>query len=249
MLCARRACVIISATAPRRIMTRAVSYFRRAAERGHVRAMTRLGVCYETGHGAQQDPQQAETLYRRSAGALGTRRANTVWRRCCGGERIPTPTGGRPSAEAAAAAGMPRASICWAPATKPATVWRKSPNTPCTCTSRPPSRDTRRPWCGWGICYETGSGVAQDPAVAANLYRQAAERGNGLALCRLGRLYERGTGVRRDLRQAADLYEKGKQATFRAGPSGRSGVLGLPLPPRGGQKNPSAASWTAEGKS
>lgn len=70
---------------------RAVSYFRRAAERGHVRAMTRLGVCYETGHGAQQDPQQAETLYRRSAD-LGDPEASTAWRRCCGGERTPTPT-------------------------------------------------------------------------------------------------------------------------------------------------------------
>lgn len=92
------------------------------------------------------------------------------------------------------------------------------------------------------------AGVAQDPAVAANLYRHAAERGNGLALCRLGRLYERGTGVRRDLRQAADLYEKGKQANVPGAGAALagSGVHWPPLRPprRRAKKIPSAASWT-----
>ena len=93
-----------------------------------------------------------------------------------------------------------------------------------------------------GICYETGSGVAQDPAVAANLYRQAAERGNGLALCRLGRLYERGTGVRQDLRQAADLYEKGKQANVPGAGAAlarvRSALASPPAAAPEGKKNP-----------
>ena len=72
-----------------------------------------------------------------------------------------------------------------------------------------------------GICYETGVGAEKDPAIAANLYRQAAERGSDLARCRLGRLYERGLGVERDLRRAEELYEAGE----RAGVSGAKEAL------------------------
>ena len=64
-------------------------------------------------------------------------------------------------------------------------------------------------------------GTEKDPAIAANLYRQAAEQGSDLARCRLGRLYEQGLGVERDLRRAEELYEAGT----RAGVSGAKEAL------------------------
>ena len=191
---------------------RAVSYFRRAAERGHVRAMTRLGVCYETGHGAQQDPQQAETLYRRSAD-LGDPEGQYCLAALLRRRKDP-----HAHQEAAlllkrpAAVGMPRPSICWAPATKPATVWRKSPNTPCTCTSRPPSRDTQRPWCGWASAMRPAAAWRRTPPwpPTCTVRRQSGETVWLCAAwggCMSGAQASVGTCVRR-----RTCMKKGKQA-------------------------------------
>ena len=172
---------------------RAAEYFCRGAEREHPRSMTRLGVCYETGHGVEQDVQRAEDLYRRAV-ALGELEGQY----CLAGllRRRKAPESHREAAhllQKPAAVGMPRPSICWGCATKPATGWRKSHGTPRTCITGPPCRATRS-HARLGICYETGVGTEKDPAIAANLYRRAAEQGSDLARCRLGRLYERGLG-------------------------------------------------------
>jgi TPR repeat protein len=45
----------------------AVTWYRKAADRGHARAMNLLGRCYEEGWGCSQDRRQAADWYRRSA--------------------------------------------------------------------------------------------------------------------------------------------------------------------------------------
>ena len=50
-----------------------------------------------------------------------------------------------------------------------------------------------------GFRYENGFGVPQDYAVAADLYRRAAEQGDAFAQSRLGLSYDRGHGVLQDL--------------------------------------------------
>ncbi len=57
---------------------------------------------------------------------------------------------------------------------------------------------------GW--IYETGRGVARDPARAALWYERAALQGNTLAQYALAELYSRGHGVPRDDDAAARLY-------------------------------------------
>jgi TPR repeat protein/serine/threonine protein kinase len=59
-----------------------------------------------------------------------------------------------------------------------------------------------------GICYEDGSGTAQDFVEAAKWYRKAAELGNASAQDALGLCYSAGTGVEKDPVEAAKWYRK-----------------------------------------
>ncbi|MFU2207471.1 tetratricopeptide repeat-containing serine protease family protein [Solidesulfovibrio sp. C21] len=59
-----------------------------------------------------------------------------------------------------------------------------------------------------GAMRETGRGGAKDPAGAARLYRQAAERGNTPAMTALGLLYYRGEGVAQSDAMASTYFRK-----------------------------------------
>ena len=54
-----------------------------------------------------------------------------------------------------------------------------------------------------GLSYASGEGVAQDYALAAQCYTEAAEQGHSLAQLNLAALYERGQGVTRDEAKAS----------------------------------------------
>ena len=49
-------------------------------------------------------------------------------------------------------------------------------------------------------------GVEEDDEKAFELYRQAADAGDVVAVFKLGEFYERGTGVEKDLDEAARWY-------------------------------------------
>ena len=57
------------------------------------------------------------------------------------------------------------------------------------------------------FCYEIGAGLEKDLKSAVRLYRQAANRGDHDAACRLGRFYEIGSGVKRDVNEARYIYQ------------------------------------------
>lgn len=59
-----------------------------------------------------------------------------------------------------------------------------------------------------GQAYETGKGVAQNPEIAAILYRKAAEKGHAKAQNNLGGLYWQGEGVQRDKEEALRWYRR-----------------------------------------
>ena len=183
--------------------------------------MTRLGVCYETGHGVEQDVQRAEDLYRRAM-ALGELEGQY----CLAGllRRRKDPESHREAArllQKPAAVGMPRAQYLLGVCYETGDGVEKKPRYAAYMYHRAALQGHPEAMLRLGICYETGVGTEKDPAIAANLYRQAAEQGSDLARCRLGRLYEQGLGVERDLRRAEELYEAGT----RAGVSGAKEAL------------------------
>ena len=53
-----------------------------------------------------------------------------------------------------------------------------------------------------GLLYDTGLGVAEDPARAVNWYRQSAELGHAAAQYNLGLMYVTGRGIEQDIAQA-----------------------------------------------
>lgn len=69
-----------------------------------------------------------------------------------------------------------------------------------------------------GVLYETGDGVAADPARAIEWYRRATEVGVPHSAFNLANMYREGRGVEVDLRRAGELYEK-------AGSAGHGGAL------------------------
>jgi TPR repeat protein len=59
-----------------------------------------------------------------------------------------------------------------------------------------------------GVRYYKGDGVPKDHLKAAELFRQAAEKGNSDGQIRLGLCYAEGTGVTQDLQQAFNLFSQ-----------------------------------------
>jgi len=71
--------------------------------------------------------------------------------------------------------------------------------------------------------YARGEGVPQDPRLAADWYRKAAEKGNPDAQVRLADFYRDGKGVPRDMAQAVAWYQKAAEL----GDPAAQGTLGM----------------------
>ncbi len=63
----------------------------------------------------------------------------------------------------------------------------------------------------YGVCYENGWGVEQNPKEALSWYRKAAAQENGPAFNSIGNFYRTGTGVTADPKKAFEWYQKGTQ--------------------------------------
>ena len=59
-----------------------------------------------------------------------------------------------------------------------------------------------------GVCFVTGSGVAKSYKKAAELFKQAAELGDSLAMEKLAQCYEKGKGINPNFTKAAEWYAK-----------------------------------------
>ncbi|KAJ3175821.1 hypothetical protein HK101_010570 [Irineochytrium annulatum] len=62
------------------------------------------------------------------------------------------------------------------------------------------------------ILYEKGTGVPQDYAIAAGLYKEAADAGNVTAALSIGRFYDEGRGVPSNLAAAMKYYQQAADA-------------------------------------
>lgn len=65
-----------------------------------------------------------------------------------------------------------------------------------------------------GYMYETGEGVAQNPAEAAQWYQRAAEQGYAVAQFYLGNMYEIGDGVGKNYNAAVLWYQKAAEQGY-----------------------------------
>ena len=59
-----------------------------------------------------------------------------------------------------------------------------------------------------GVYFDSGEGVAKDPAKGVYYYRLAADQGDTCALCNLAQCYEEGTGVEKSLDEAFIFFKK-----------------------------------------
>jgi len=62
--------------------------------------------------------------------------------------------------------------------------------------------------CYFGICYQTGQGVAQDYQQAVRWFRRAADQNDAAAQCYLGFCYQSGLGVPQEYGQAAKWFRE-----------------------------------------
>ena len=62
--------------------------------------------------------------------------------------------------------------------------------------------------CYFGICYQTGQGVAQDYQEAVRWFRRAADQNDAAAQCYLGFCYQAGLGVPQEYGQAAKWFRE-----------------------------------------
>jgi serine/threonine-protein kinase len=65
-----------------------------------------------------------------------------------------------------------------------------------------------------GIKYEKGDGVPKDLGKAADLYRQAAEKGDAAGQFHLGTMYRDGDGVEKDPTKAAEFFTKSANQNY-----------------------------------
>lgn len=70
-----------------------------------------------------------------------------------------------------------------------------------------------------GILFEQGSGVKEDPAIAAKWYEKGIENGNAAAARRLANLYHLGTGVPHDEAKSNELLKKAVEMGDKAAPA------------------------------
>ena len=185
----------------------------KAAESGNMWGMNCLGLCYENGHGVEQDYAEAVKWYRKAAEAGNAIAMSNLGICYDNGNGVDQDFAEavkwyRKAAEAGNAIAMYNLGICYyngdgveqdyAEAVK---WYRKA------AEAGDADAMTRL-----GICYEGGDGVEQDYAEAVKWYRKAAEAGDAIAMGFLGLCYENGKGVNKNQIEAVKWYRKGAES-------------------------------------
>ena len=189
--------------------TRAVYWYRKAAEQENADAQTALGSCYYSGYGVRQDYTQAVYWWRKAAeqgdtdglvslgicfyAGHGVRQDYTqavfLWRK---------------AAEQGNAYAQGKLGFCYSKGwgvsqdyTQAVYWFRKAAEQGDVLVQ-----------VSLGICYSKGWGVSQDYTQAVYWFRKAAERGDANAQFSLGGCYYFGDGVNQDYTQAKCWFRK-----------------------------------------
>lgn len=188
--------------------TKAVDWYRKAAEQGNAAAQNHLGECYYYGRGVTQDYTQAVVWYRKAAEQGDAAAQNNL------GSCYYTGLGikknykqavhwYRKAAEQGYAAAQYNLGHFYCDGEgvknyKRAVRWYR----------KAAEQGYAAAQSDLGLCYAKGIGVTIDDTQAVYWYRQAAEQGYAAAQNGLGNHYYCGLGVTQDYAQAISLYHK-----------------------------------------
>ncbi|MDM1296854.1 sel1 repeat family protein [Sphingobacterium sp. N143] len=177
-----------------------IEYYRQAADRNHVQALTDMGLCYEYGYGLSRDPVKAEE-YIKKAVDLGFPYAQYVLGRYYLNGLVQQDTAaGLALLEQAAERHVGEALLLLGD-------YYFFDYDQLEEYDKGFGYYTQAQQLGYlsdglGMCYEFGVGVEAQPTMAFSYYRQAVERGNQEAGYRLGRCYYFGIGTEVNKKEA-----------------------------------------------
>jgi TPR repeat protein/tRNA A-37 threonylcarbamoyl transferase component Bud32 len=193
---------------PQDIVT-AVSWYRKAADRGDATAQCLVGRAYETGRGAPRDEAEAARWYEKAAEQGNARGENAYGSLLRSGTGIPqnhveAVRWFRAAADQGYAPAQNNLGVMYrrglgvvADDGQAAGWFRKAANQNLAVA------EANLAWL-----FETGHGVARDEREAATWYRKAAEQGNVVAALNLGLMCRQGRGVTQDDGEAARWLRK-----------------------------------------
>ena len=189
--------------------TKAVEWYRKAAEQGYANAQSNLGYMYSQGKGVTQDKAKAVEWYRKAAEqgyATGQNRLGVVYQDGKGviQDYAKAVEWYRKAAEQGNASGQSNLGRMYDDGkgvteddTKAVEWYRKAAEQ---------GNATAQTWLGF--MYDEGKGVTEDDTKAVEWYRKAAEQGNADAQRNLGMKYTTGKGITEDYTKAAEWYRK-----------------------------------------
>ncbi len=208
----------------------AVRWFRRAADGGHVAAMTALGFAYESGRGIAADAAEAVRWYQKAAVQGDARAQNNL------GFAYESGRGVERNRVSAAAWYRKAADQGYAPAQHNLGRmhehgWGVAQDDAMATRLYELAAAQGYAWAenSLGVTFATGRGVPRNDVVAVAWYRKAADHGNAVAQANLGYFYETGRGVFRDADQAFRLYSRSAAQGYVGGQArlGRAYELGI----------------------
>lgn len=193
---------------------KAVDYYRRAAEKGHVPAQVFLAHALATGDGVAPDQAAALPWLKQSAEA-GNARSQLLF-----AEFLEHGKGGvaRDPGKAAefyrkaAEADQPRAHCALARLHSAGTGVEQNPSESVKWYRKCAAGGDVSAMSALATAYETGQGVEQDAAAAVEWFRKAAEKGDVAAMLRLAKAFQTGTGVPENRAASVRWYLKAAEA-------------------------------------
>eukprot|EP00475_Leptophrys_vorax_P030698 TRINITY_DN46198_c0_g1_i1.p1 TRINITY_DN46198_c0_g1~~TRINITY_DN46198_c0_g1_i1.p1 ORF type:complete len:334 (-),score=80.02 TRINITY_DN46198_c0_g1_i1:128-1129(-) len=184
----------------------------RAADRGHVEALYRIGAAYEKGKGTKRNLKKAWESFAKAGDAFHAKSITKM------GNFHEKKLVDRSSNEEAfrlykMAAEMPQnpdpeayyyLGLCYSGGIGTT----KDPKLAFEAFEKAAKARIPRGICNLAFCYENGNGVKKDVREAAELYEEAASLENSTAMFRLGYLHEKGALGDEDIKTAKEWYKK-----------------------------------------
>ena len=195
----------------------AIYWYEKAAEHGNVRAMSKLGECYERGNGVKKDDAKAFYWHQKAA-EHGHAEAMFKIAVCyhsgkgVGQDDAQAAQWYQKAAEQGNATAMFALGVCYRSGEgveqdrEQAVHWYQKAAEQGNATAM----------FALGACYHSGQGVKPDDAQAAQWYQKAAEQGHAEAMARLAGCYRHGKGVEKDHAQAVHWSKKAGEKNSRS---------------------------------